>query len=90
MLVKILGMLDFFLGLLLILLKWDLFQYLALFMGLIVLIKALIFLSSDTFVSSIDVFCLIFFFLAITGYYFYFTWLFSIWFFQKGVFSFVA
>jgi len=89
-LVKILGLLDFFVGMNLILLKWQLFPYFALIMGLIVLFKALIFIGSDPVVSAIDITCLFFFFLALAGAYFYFTWLFSLWFFQKSFFSLVA
>jgi hypothetical protein len=90
MIVKILGLIDIIAGFLIILLKWELFPYLALLIGLSILVKALLFFTSDTIVSMIDIFCVCFLFLGLIGVYFYFTWLFSIWFFQKGFFSLAA
>jgi len=90
MIVKILGLIDIIAGLLIILLKWELFPYLALLIGLSILIKALLFFTTDAVVSMIDIFCICFLFLGVAGVYFYFTWLFAIWFFQKGFFSLAA
>ena len=85
---KILGMMDIFSGLLILILKFGFFQDIGLIFALYLAVKSMIFIKD--FASVIDLVTALFFFLAAVGFYFSFTWIFSIWLLQKGIFTFIS
>jgi len=83
--VKILGLVDLLAGISLFLLKFNLFKQFAIIMGIILLVKSIMFLGN--IVSLIDIIAVVVIFLAFMNIYGIITWLVVIWLIQKGVFS---
>ena len=85
MIVRLLGFLDFFSGLLLLILQFHHWTALGLWFGLYLLVKGIVFISNV--VSMMDILAGIMMILAAGGYTFPFTWVFVLWLLQKGFFS---
>jgi len=88
MLVKFLGLLDIIAGFIILILKFGFFQEVGLIFALYLALKGLIFIKDIS--SVIDIITAVFLFLAAINFYFSFTWIFSIWLFQKGIFSLIS
>lgn len=88
MLVKILGLMDFGAAIMLILLKWEIGMVIGWIFAIYLLVKSIIFLYDIA--SLVDLVTAVFFLLAVTGNYFFFTWIFSLWLLQKAFFSLTA
>ncbi len=85
MIVKLLGLIDLLAAVFIILLRFNIGNKIAFVIAIILLIKSIIFLTS--FTSWIDIISGIFLILAVYGHYYFFTWIFALWLFQKGVIS---
>lgn len=83
--VKILGIVDLLAGLSLILLKFNLLKQFALIVGLVLLIKSLMFLGNIA--SFIDIIAVAVIVLAFFGVYGIVSWISVVWLVQKGLFS---
>ncbi len=87
-LMKILGLVDLVSGVIILVLKFGFFQEIGLLLSIILGIKSIIFIKDIA--SIIDLITAVFFCLASLGFYFSFTWMFSIWLLQKGFFSLIS
>ena len=87
-LIKFLGLLDILSGLIIIILKFNVFSEIGLFLSIFLGLKSIIFIKDVA--SVIDLVTAGFLFLASIGFYFSFTWIFSIWLLQKGLFTLIA
>ncbi|MBS3141205.1 hypothetical protein J4405_03615 [Candidatus Woesearchaeota archaeon] len=85
MILKLMGLIDLLAGIGLVLLKYDMFQTVVLVLGLLVLIKAVMFFGSV--ISFIDIACFLVIILASFGIFNFISWIAAIWLFQKGFFS---
>ena len=85
MFVKLLGLIDLFASLSLLMLKFNMFKTFALLVGFLVLVKSIIFF--DGFVTSFDVFAFLMILLGYFGVFNIFSWIAFIWLLQKSVFS---
>lgn len=85
MIIKILGIFDILAAVSLFLLKWGLFVKFGWIILIILVLKSLPFIPDIA--SIVDLITAVFFVLAIYGYFFSFTFLFSVWLLQKGAFS---
>jgi len=85
MIVKLLGLIDLLAAVFIILLRFNIGSKIALIIALMLLVKSVIFLTS--FVSFVDIVSGVFLLLAVYGYYYFFTWIFALWLFQKGMIS---
>jgi len=85
MILKLLGLIDLLAAIGLVMLKYDMFQTFALVLGLLVLIKAIMFFGS--FISFIDIACFLVIILASFGVFNFISWIAAIWLLQKGFFS---
>ncbi len=87
-LIQLLGLLDILSGLVIIILRFGTFTEIGLFLSIFLGIKSLIFIKDIA--SILDLVTAIFLGLAALGFYFSFTWIFSIWLLQKGLFSLIC
>jgi hypothetical protein len=85
MLVKLLGLLDFLAGIFIIFARWNIGSQIGLVLAILLIIKSLAFITWK--VSYIDLLSGVILLLASTGHYFFFSWIFAIWLFQKSFFS---
>lgn len=85
MIVKLLGVLDLLAAIFLILLRWNIGSNIALVLGILLGIKSLIFFYN--WASVIDIISVGILIAASFGFYFYFSWIFSLWLLQKAFFS---
>ena len=85
MILKLLGLIDLLAAIGLVMLKYDIFQTFALVLGLLVLIKAIMFFGSV--ISFADIACFLIIILAFFGVFNFISWIAAIWLFQKGFFS---
>jgi len=85
MFVKILGLIDLFSGIMLILLKFGFLKGIALFFAICLILKALVFITD--FTSFIDIVAGIFLILGYFGVHNFLSWIFVVWLLQKGAFS---
>ena len=88
MIVKVLGLIDFVAGVLIILSLMGITPAFGWFIAAFLLIKSIIFLKEVT--SIIDLLAVIFLVLALYGVNTPFTWIFALWLMQKGFFSIIA
>jgi hypothetical protein len=82
---KFFGILDILAGLVIILLKFGFLQNVGLLLAVYLGMKGLFFINN--LASIVDFVTAVFLLLAAVDIYFSFTWLFSLWLFQKGIFS---
>ncbi|MBU2634187.1 MAG: hypothetical protein KJ674_02995 [Nanoarchaeota archaeon] len=82
--VKLLGVVDLLAAFSLILLKFGLLKQFAIIIGLILLVKSLVFFNIVGFIDIIAVFVMALAFMGISG---IITWVFVVWLIQKGLFS---
>ena len=87
-LMQLLGLLDILSGLIIIILKFGVFPELGLFLSIFLGIKSLIFIKDIA--SVLDLITAVFLCLAALGFYFSFTWIFSIWLLQKGLITLIC
>ena len=85
MIVQLFGLLDIIAALSVVLLKFDIFIWLSLVLGIYLIIKSLIFIKS--LASWIDLICGIGMIISFIGFFSGFSWLVLIWLIQKGIFS---
>ena len=85
LLFKFLGALDILSGIVILLLKFGFLVDLSVLLAIFLAIKSIIFIKDAA--SVIDLATAGFFLLAAFGFYFSFTWIFSIWLLQKGLFT---
>jgi hypothetical protein len=88
MFIRLLGFFDLLAGLLLILLRYHIGEGVALFFGIYLIVKGIIFIHN--IVSFMDILAGIMMLLAAHDFYFSFTWIFVLWLVQKGFFSFFS
>jgi hypothetical protein len=85
MFVKLMGILDLLAAIFMILLKWNIGSNIALVIAVLLGIKSIIFFYN--WASVVDLITVGFLILAVFGYYFFFSWIFSLWLLQKAFFS---
>ena len=88
MLVKLLGIVDLFAGVVLLLLRFGFGTDVALWLGIYLMVKGVVFIANV--VSMMDILAGIMMVLAAFDFYFSFTWVFVLWLLQKGFFSFFS
>ena len=85
LIMKFLGILDILAGIVIILLKFGFLENLGVLFAVYLGLKGLFLINN--LASIIDIVTAVFLLLAAVNIYFSFTWLFSLWLFQKGNFS---
>lgn len=85
MIAKLLGIIDFLAAFSIVLLKFGLAEKFAIFIAIVLLIKALLFITD--IVSIFDIIAVVFIFLAIFGIFNVVTWIAFFWLLQKAIFS---
>ncbi len=88
MIVKLFGVVDLLAAVCLILLKWGIGSKIGLVLAIFLCVKGLIFFYN--WASVVDLISVLVLVLAAFGYYFSFSWLFSLWLLQKAFFSLLA
>ena len=87
MIVQLFGLLDIIAALSVVLLKFDIFIWLSLVLGIYLIIKSLIFIKS--LASWIDLICGIVIIISYIGFFSILSWIVALWLAQKGLFSLV-
>lgn len=85
MFVKLMGILDLLAAVFIILLKWNIGSNIGLVIAILLGIKSLIFFYN--WASVVDLMSVGILIFAVYGYYFFFSWIFSLWLLQKAFFS---
>ena len=88
MIVRFLGIMDLFAGVMLFLLRFSFGEGVGGWLGIYLIVKGIVFISN--FVSVMDILAGIMMVLAANDLYFSFTWIFVLWLLQKGFFSFFS
>lgn len=82
---KFFGILDILAGIIIILLKFGFMENIGILLAVYLGLKGFFFINN--LASIIDLITAVFLLLAALNIYFSFTWIFSLWLFQKGIFS---
>jgi len=85
---KFFGILDILAGIVIILLKFGFMENIGILLALYLGLKGIFFINN--LASIIDLITAVFLLMAALDIYFSFTWIFSLWLFQKGFFSLIS